>query len=63
MRELDSLDAVAGLGADLEPSAPKHLDQVEPDDRLVFGDQDPHRQSFTDSIRTRHGHAPVSALA
>src|SRR5256886_17458882 len=63
MRELDSLDAVAGLGANLEPGAPEHLDQVEPDDRLVFGDQDPHGQSVADSMRTRHGHVPISALA
>src|SRR2546430_4764907 len=62
MRELDSLDAVAGLGADLEPGASEHLDQVEPDDRLVFGDQDAHRSSVTDLTRAWHGPVSLSAL-
>ena len=61
--ELHSLLTVACLGTNLEPGASEHLDQVEPDDRLVFGDQDPHGQSVTDSMRTRHGHVPIWALA
>ena len=36
------LFAVAGLGADLEPGALEQGPEIEPDDRLVFGDQDPH---------------------
>ena len=39
-RQLDRLDAVAGLGADLVPGALEQAAQVEADDRLVFGDQD-----------------------
>ena len=42
-RELDGLLAVLRLGADLEPGALEQLAQVEADDRLVLGDQDPHR--------------------
>jgi hypothetical protein len=48
-RERDSLLAVAGLRADLEPGTGEHLDEVEPDDRLVFGDQDPHRRQTRSS--------------
>jgi hypothetical protein len=35
--ELDRLDAVLGLGADVEARALEQLTQVEADDRLVFG--------------------------
>jgi hypothetical protein len=38
--ELDRLLAVARLGADLEAGPPEQLDQVEADDRLVFGYED-----------------------
>ena len=44
--ELDRLLAVAGLGAHLEPGALEQLAQVEPDDRLVLGDQDPRRHGW-----------------
>ena len=41
-RELDRLLAVLGLGAHVEARALEQLPQVEPDDRLVLGDEDPH---------------------
>ena len=41
--QLDRLDPVAGLGADLEAGALEQLAQIEPDDRLVFGDEKAHR--------------------
>ena len=37
----DGFFAVAGLGADLETGVLEQGPEVEPDDRLVFGDQDP----------------------
>ena len=37
----DRFFAVAGLGADLETGVLEQGPEVEPDDRLVFGDQDP----------------------
>ena len=37
----DGFFAVAGLGADLETGVLQQGPEVEPDDRLVFGDQDP----------------------
>ena len=40
--EHDGLAAVARF-EDLVPGAFEHAAQVEPDNRLVFGDQDPHR--------------------
>ena len=40
--KLHRLLTVARLRANLEPGASKHLDQVEPDDRLILCDQDPH---------------------
>jgi hypothetical protein len=39
-RELDRLDAVLRLRADLEPGSLEQLAEVEPDDRLVFGYED-----------------------
>src|SRR6266516_1831410 len=42
--KLYSLLAVARLGANLEPGTPEHLDQVEPDDRLVLRNQNPHSE-------------------
>ena len=44
--ELDRLDPVPRLAADLVPRALEHRAQVEPDDRLVLGDQDPHTPSL-----------------
>ena len=41
-RKRDRLLPVSGFGAHLEPGPRQHLDEVEPDERLVFGDQDPH---------------------
>jgi hypothetical protein len=41
-RELDGLLAVAGLGAHLEPRSLEQGSKVEPDDRLVLGDEDSH---------------------
>ena len=41
-RERDRLLAVAGLRADLEPGSLEQLAEVEADDRLVLGDEDPH---------------------
>ena len=46
-RELDRLDPVPGLRADLEAGPLEQLAQVEPDDRLVLGDQNPHTQQAT----------------
>jgi hypothetical protein len=45
--ELDRLLAVARLGADLEAGPPEQLDQVEADDRLVFGYEDPDSPSLS----------------
>jgi hypothetical protein len=45
-RELDRLQAILRLRADLEPGALEQRAQVEPDDRLVLGDQDPHPASL-----------------
>ena len=42
--ERDGLLAVPRLGDDLVPAALQQVAQVEPDDRLVLGDQDPHPQ-------------------
>ena len=42
--ERDRLLAVAGFGDDLVAAAFQQVSQVEPDDRLVLGDQDPHSQ-------------------
>jgi predicted enzyme related to lactoylglutathione lyase len=42
LSELDRLDPVARLGADVEPRPLEQRAEVEPDDRLVLGDEDPH---------------------
>ncbi len=48
--------AVAGLGADLEPGMLEQGTQIEPDDRLVFGDQNPQLWvSLAENARPRDG--------
>ena len=42
-RELERLLAVARLRADLEAGPLEHLTEVEADDGLVLGDENPHR--------------------
>ena len=46
---------IAGLGADLEAGPLEQRPKVEPDDRLVLGDQDPHPHwgSLTENARLR----------
>ena len=41
-RELDRLEPVASLSADLEPGAFEQLPQIEPDDGLVLGNENAH---------------------
>ena len=61
-RELDGLDAVARLRADVEAGRLEHASQVEADERLVLGDENPHRRTTRTSsepsspraIRTGH---------
>ena len=50
--ERDRLLAVARLGADLEAGALEQRAEVEPDDRLVLGDQDAQRSGHAASLRT-----------
>ena len=46
-RERDRLLAVARLAGDLVAGPLEQVAQVEPDDRLVLGDQDAHREGCT----------------
>ena len=60
--ELDRLLAVASLRADLEPRPFQQRPQVEPDDRLVLGDQDSHAAvTLLSPLRfTRARSAPIA---
>src|SRR3954447_9468876 len=62
-RELDILLPVVGLGAYFEAGPLQQLTQVEPDERLVLCDQDPHEAAFTSSVPSsrrlmRSAHSP-----